>query len=148
MRINDPADPRVPPLGRDRLWRGLVLRAEQPLAFVPWLDECSIVRDGSDLVRTLRFGQRIVRDRVRFHAPVAVVYALAEEADGSSFLLRMQIDQPTLDGLFVRFTYECRSPDHREGDPHADAIREAYRLADIDTVRRIRQLAASGRLER
>jgi hypothetical protein len=147
VQINDPNDPRVAPMRRNQLWRGLVMRAEFPTSFVPWLDECSIERDGGDLLRTLRFGQQIVHDRVHFDGEDAVDYTVTDADTGSSFHMSMRIEQPTLDALFVRFTYEAWSPDHHDGDPHAGAVREAYRLADIDTVFRIRQLADSGLLD-
>ena len=148
VQINDPDDTRIAPMRREQLWRGLMMRAEFPATFVPWLDECSIERDGYDLLRTLRFGSQIVHDRVHFEGEDAVDYTvLDDDGEGSSFRMSMRIEQPTLDGLFVRFTYEAWSPDHHDGDPHANAVREAYRLADIDTVFRIRQLADSGLLD-
>jgi Domain of unknown function (DUF1857) len=145
VQINDPADPRVMPLRRNQLWRGLVMRAEFPASFVPWLDDCSIERDGTDLLRTLHFGQQTVRDRVRFDGEDAVDYTvLADDDTASSFRMSMRIEQPSADALFVRFTYEAYSADHRDSGPHVGAVREAYRLADIDTIFRIRQLADSG----
>ena len=147
VQINDPDDPRIAPMRRDQLWRGLVMRAQFPATFVPWLDDCRIEHDGGDLVRTLRFGHQIVHDRVHFDGEEAVDYTVTDDDGESSFRMSMRIEQPTLDGLFVRFTYEAWSPDHHEGDPHVGAIREAYRLSDIDTVFRIRQLADSGLLD-
>lgn len=147
VQVNDRDDPRVTPMARAQLWRGLVMRARFPASFVPWLDECTIERDGEDLLRTLRFGQQIVRDRVHFDDDTAVEYTIVDAAEGSSFRMSMRIEQPTRDGLFVRFTYESWSPDHQDGDSHVGAIREAYRLADIDTIFRIRQLAQSGLLD-
>ncbi|HEY2344281.1 MAG TPA: AtaL-like protein [Xanthomonadaceae bacterium] len=147
VQINDPDDPRVAPMRREQLWRGLVMRAQFPASFVPWLDDCSIEQDGADLLRTLRFGSQVVHDRVHFDGEDAVDYTVTDDDDGSSFRMSMRIEQPTLDALFVRFTYESWSPDHHAGDPHIGAVREAYRLADIDTVFRIRQLADSGLLD-
>jgi hypothetical protein len=151
VQINDPSDPRVTPLRRDQLWRGLVMRAEFPASFVPWLDDCSIERDGGDLLRTLRFGEQVVHDRVRFDGHDAVDYEVLAEPDAdaaqSTFRMSMRIEQPAPALLFVRFTYEAHSADHRDDGPHVGAVKEAYRLADIDTVFRIRQLADSGLLE-
>ena len=151
VQINDPDDPRVAPLRRDQLWRGLVMRAEFPASFVPWLDDCRIERDGHDLQRTLRFGQQIVRDRVRFDGHDAVDYEVLADPDADApqpaFRMSMRIEQPSPDALFVRFTYAAHSADHRDDGPHVGAVKEAYRLADIDTVFRIRQLADSGLLD-
>ena len=150
VQINDPADPRVTPLRRDQLWRGLQMRAEYPASFMPWLDECRIERDGADLLRTLRFGLQLVRDRVRFDGEDAVDYEVLADPDAesaASFRMSMRIEQPAPEALFVRFTYEARSEDHRDDGPHVGAVKEAYRLADIDTIFRIRQLADSGLLD-
>jgi hypothetical protein len=148
VQINDPADARVAPMRREQLWRGLVMRAEFPASFVPWLDDCSIERAGGDLLRTLRFGQQVVRDRVHFDAEDAVDYTvLGDDDDGATFRMSMRIEQPAADTLFVRFTYEAYSADHRDEGPHIGAVKEAYRLADIDTVFRIRQLADAGALD-
>ena len=146
VQINDPHDPRVTPLTREQLWRGLVLRAEFPCTFVPWLDGCEIERESEHtLVRTLTFGNQIVRERVRFDPQRSVHYeVLGGEAH---YRLSMRIEERGDDELYVRFLYEAESPDHREGGPLAGAIKEAYRFADTDTVFRIRQLAASGVLD-
>jgi len=146
VQINDPRDPRVAPLTHEQLWRGLVLRAEFPGTFVPWLDGCEIEREGEHaLVRTLTFGSQVVRERVRFDPQRSVDYeVLGGEAH---YRLSMRIEERGDDELYVRFLYEAESPDHREGGPLAGAIKEAYRFADIDTVFRIRQLAASGVLD-
>jgi hypothetical protein len=156
VQINDPADPRVTPLRRDQLWRGLQMRAEFPASFMPWLDDCEIERDGAGLRRTLHFGSQVVRDRVRFDGEDAVEYEVLADPEAESaadagtvpaFRMSMRIEQPATDVLFVRFTYEARSEDHRDDGPHVGAVKEAYRLADIDTIFRIRQLADSGLLD-
>ena len=43
IQINDPLNPLIDPLSREQLWRGLVLRAENPLLFVMGLDRFEIV---------------------------------------------------------------------------------------------------------
>ena len=147
VQINDVLDPRVAPMTRDQLWRGLVLRAKFPKAFVPWLDECEVEHAGDDLLRTLRFGTQVVHDRVRFEPGSQVSFETVDADEGRAFRMNMRIEEPAPGALFVRFTYDARSPEHSADDPHAGAIKEAYRLADIDTVFRIRQLADSGVLD-
>ena len=43
VEINDPLNPLIDTLTRDQLWRGLVMRAESPKLFIPWLDECKLL---------------------------------------------------------------------------------------------------------
>jgi len=65
--INDPLNPLIEPLTRNRLWQGLVLRAEQPMRFVPHLDQCDLLqRTGDVLQRELRYGTLVIRDEVTF----------------------------------------------------------------------------------
>ena len=67
IQINDPFNPLIDPLSREQLWRGLVLRAENPMLFVMALDGFEIVERGDNmLARELRFGKLTLRDRVRF----------------------------------------------------------------------------------
>ena len=48
---NDPADP---PLTRSLVWRGLVMKAENPLPFVPVISSCTVIERRSDgLVREI-----------------------------------------------------------------------------------------------
>jgi hypothetical protein len=146
VQINDPHDPRVAPLTRAQLWRGLVLRAEFPGTFVPWLDACEIERESEGvMVRTLTFGAQVVKERVRFDPQRSVDYQVLDSEAHYHLVMRIESRDPG--ELFLRFVYEAESPDHREGSPLAGAINEAYRFADIDTVFRIRQLAASGVLD-
>ncbi|WP_051278711.1 AtaL-like protein [Solimonas flava] len=147
VQINDPRDERLEALSRLQLWRGLLLRAQTPQLFIPWLDSAAIDSDDDGtLTRTLRFGDYEVRDRVSFAEP-AVHYEIVGPQSDSRFSLTMRIEEPSPGMLFVRFTYEALSVDHHAQSPLGDMVKGAYRMADEDTVFRIRQLAASGVLD-
>ncbi|MFT4046970.1 MAG: DUF1857 family protein [Solimonas sp.] len=148
VQINDPRDWRIEALTRTQLWRGLLLRAQTPKLFIPWLDSADIAAavDGS-LTRILRFGDFEVRDRVSFVDGQSVYYEVDDTRADTRFTLTMRIEEPQPQALFVRFTYEARSVDHYAQSPLGDMVKSAYRHADEDTVFRIRQLAASGALE-
>jgi hypothetical protein len=148
VQINDPRDERIEALRRDQLWRGLVLRAQTPKLFIPWLDDADIesAADGM-LTRVLHFGNFEVRDRVSFDDGTRVHYEIEDAGADARFSLTMMIEEPAPGALFVRFTYRAQSVDHHAQNPLSDMVRSAYRHADEDTVFRIRQLAASGVLE-
>jgi len=148
--INDPNTPLIEPLSVQQVWRGLVLRAEKPEMFVPWLDACVITaRSEQGLERELRFGASRIRDQVTFHAPLQVQYHVPAQQDIPLSSLSMRIEIPQQDVLIVRFEYEDEMPE--SADPQEKLYQEircsAYREADIDTVRTIRELAAQGRLD-
>ncbi len=150
IEINMPDNPLVARLSREQLWRGLVLRAERPTLFQLGLDRCQITgRSAASLSRTLHFGKLIVHDTVHFKPEEQVHYHVPQQAEIPASDLRMTIEEPEPDVLFVRFEYD----DHQETDESAevsfynDFRREAYKEADIDTVRMIRQLAQEGQLD-
>jgi hypothetical protein len=143
IQINDPLNPLIDPLSREQLWRGLVLRAENPLLFVMALDGFEIVERGDNmLARELRFGKLTLRDRVRFELMKQVRYEIEAAGESPAASLVMTIEEPEPEQLFVRFDYETL-----QGDTAApiDAFyssfaKQAYIEADIDTVGTIRRL--------
>jgi hypothetical protein len=148
VQINDPRNPMVEPMSRQQLWRALVLRAQAPHLFIPWLDDSDINETASgSLERQLRFGDYRVRDRVRFDEEECVEYTVLESERPACFSLTMRIEEPAPGELFVRFLYASHSADHHAGSPLGDLIKAAYRQSDEETVFRIRQIVASGALE-
>ncbi len=150
IEINMPGNPLVMPITREQLWRGLVLRAERPTLFLLGLDSCDITaRSPAGLSRTLRFGQLVVHDEVKFEPQQNVHYHVPQQEQIPASDLTMTIEEPEPGVLFVRFEYDDHN-DARETDEESfynDFRREAYKEADIDTIRMIRQLAQEGRLD-
>jgi hypothetical protein len=147
IQINDPLNPFVDSMTREQVWEGLVLRAEQPQLFVLGLDRCAILsRDGNVLERELHYGQAVVRDRVTLMPETSVRYDILPTANYVGGSLTMAIEQPDERQLFLRFTYATTLPIADDPNAAADAlqtqeiVKSAYREADIDTVRMIRQL--------
>lgn len=149
IEINDLLNPLVDVLTRDQLWRGLVLRAEQPKLFVSYLDECTHVeRDGDVLTRELRYDALLIRDTVTFTPQHSVHYDVPAQGEIPASRLVVTIEEPQEGALFVRFAYD----DGRSEDDNMDAFysefrRSAYKEADIDTIKTIRELATQGRLQ-
>lgn len=144
VQVNDPLNPLAETLTRDQLWQGLVLRAEQPQLFVLGLDSCTILsRTADTLERELHYGHATVRDRVTLTTNKSVRYdILATDAHvGGS--LTMTIEQPDALQLFLRFEYATTlpMPDTEDDRQTSEIVKSAYREADIDTVRLIREYA-------
>lgn len=149
IEVNDPLNPLLGTLSREQLWRGLVLRAEQPGLFVLGLDECIIHnREDSTLERELRYGQAVVRDRVTLSPMDHVRYETAATDEHVGGSLVMAIEALSETHLFIRFTYSTTLPENNgSNDPrYSEFVKSAYREADIDTVQRIREYAQSGQL--
>lgn len=150
IEINDPLNPLIDPLTREQLWRGLVLRAQAPKIFVPWLDFCD-VRESSEgvLLRELHYGTLVVHDSVTFAPRQRVYYDVPAQKDIPASSLTMTIEEPEPGILFVRFEYD--DGNHETGQTvealYDDFRRSAYLESDIDTIRVIRQLAEQGRFD-
>jgi hypothetical protein len=148
VEINDPLNPLIEPLSRAQLWRGLVLRAEQPKMFVPHLEACDILEKSAALVeRELRYGDTVIRDRVSYLPQMQVHYHVPQQNDIPMSDLTMTIEEPQPGVLYVRFIYD----DHKAGEDPAEAFynefrRSAYQESDIDTIRTVRELAENGSL--
>jgi Domain of unknown function (DUF1857) len=152
IEINDPLNPLIDSLTREQLWRGLVMRAEQPLLFVEHLDDCRLSdKSVQSVTRELRYGKVTVKDVVSYLPLLQVRYQVPKQQDIGGSSLIMTIEEPEQELLFVRFEYE---DDVVERQPAAQAEQEfydefrrsAYQEADIDTIRVIRELAADGKL--
>ena len=149
IEINDPLNPLIDRLSREQLWRGLVLRAETPMDFVPHLDNCRIVeRDGLTLARELHYGDLVVHDRVAFQPLHKVTYHVPRQKDIPESRLTMTIEEPEPDILFVRFLYDDGASEEQDAADafYNDFRRSAYKESDIDTIRTIREMAETGRL--
>lgn len=152
VRVNDPLNPLLDALTRAQLWRGLMLRAEQPTQFVFGLMGFVIrsrapatATDSAWLARTLDFGNFQVHDRVLLTDGEQTLTATEAGSSWPASRLCIRIEGPAEPLLALRFVYEFDSAE--PADPPIEALRrQAYRQADIDTVGRIRELARLGEL--
>jgi hypothetical protein len=152
IEINDPLNPLIDPLTREQLWRGLVMRAEQPMLFVEHLDECRLSDQSMQSVtRELRYGKVTIKDVVSYLPQLQVRYQVPKQQDIAGSSLIMTIEEPGPEMLFVRFEYEDEAVERQpaaqaEQEFYDEFRRSAYEEADIDTIRMIRELAAEGKL--
>lgn len=150
IEINNPANSLIPTLSLEHLWQGLILRAKSPKLFVPHLDECHLLETTENTVsRASHFGKLVVHDTVTFSPYEHVHYQVPPQGEVPASSLKMTIESPQPDVLFVRFVYEDAKG---EADNATDAMydefrKSAYHEADIDTIRIIRDLAHEGRLD-
>jgi len=148
--VNDPCQGGVP-LTRSELWQGLVRRVEDPTAFVESLDKAAILERGPNwLTRELWFGDLCVRDKVLLEPETQVRHETEASEQHFGGTMTMTIEEPAPGVMFVRFVYATPLPD--TAPPETDAgdayfapwVKSAYQQADIDTILRIRELAAAG----
>lgn len=150
VEVNDLSDRNAIVLSREEIWFGLLCRAENARPFLPGLESCTIIeRSDDELVRELNFGPAVIRDRVRFRELEWISFeseATAEHAGGS---LTISIEEPEPGLYFLRFKYATSLPDvaGSEDATYAGIVRSAYHQSDLDTLKVIRMIAESSRLQ-
>ena len=146
VKVNDPLHPLLEPLTRAQLWRGLLLRAEQPGIFMAHLTSSRIVARGKALLaRELDFGPFKVRDRVRIESMQRIVIEAEAAQENSVGTLTIDIEEPGDALLQLRFDYQLQRPKRENSVQEAmydQFIKSAYLQADLDCVRIIRQRVA------
>jgi len=150
IEINDPLNPLIDTVTREQLWRGLVLRAEDPKRFVPHLDECTIIeRSSGSFTRRLRYGELVIDDRVHLTPLQEVRYEVHAQGEIAQSRLSMRIEAPSEGVLWVRFFYDDgnASAGDEMGKMYEEFKKSAYQEADRDTVKIVRQLASEGKLD-
>lgn len=148
--VNEPTDPLIADLSREELWFGLLCRAENPRPFLPGLDSCTIVERGENtLIRDLRFGKLLIRDRVELRPMDCVRFESERTSEHAGGCLTITIEEPEPNALVLRFVYQTTLADgglDADG-AYAQFVKSAYHESDIDTVRVIRMIADSSRLQ-
>lgn len=149
VEINDLSNPMIEVITREQLWRGLVLRAESPKMFISYIDQVAITdRTEVSMTREIQYGQLFVTDYVRLEHSDYVHYEVPAQNEIPPSTLRMTIEEPEPEHLFVRFCYEdSHTAEEDEANEMYDEYRRsAYHEADVDTIRVIRELAEGGLL--
>lgn len=150
VEINDPLFPLLPHLTREQIWAGLMLRAHAPQRFIHGLDGAVVEEVPSDdattvLRRTLDFGAFTVRDLVRMRPQESMHTEIEAGAEWPQSRLIISIEEPEGGGLYLRFVYEW---DQASAGSELDHVmlalrKQAYHDSDLDTVVRLRELAAN-----
>ena len=150
VQINDPLNPLIDPLTRDQLWRGLMRFVETPVAFVAGLDKGTVTtRRDNHLQRELQFGRLCVCDEVTLVPMQSIHVATRASPEIPAGSLTITIEDHGTELLFVRFLYQTFPMGHPPvGEEYRDAVKVAYKHAGIDIIRRIREYADEGRLDR
>src|SRR5438874_1861644 len=84
IAVNRDTDQRHPKLSRSEIWKGLVLKADNALPFVPGMAKCDVIeRAANGLVRDIVFRGEGAREKVTFYPEEKVVFLrLSGNADG------------------------------------------------------------------
>ena len=147
IKVND--DPRETPLPRSLVWRGLVMKAENPLPFVPVISSCQILERRNDgLVREIVDKGDAITEIVTFHPERMVKF---ERTSGR--VLGTILNEIIEDGdgdLALKFTFtlsiEGVAPGSAEEEQFVSQMEAGYLMAVQATLKAMRQLAGDNAL--
>lgn len=152
IEINNPLLPLLDPLDRNDLWQGLVRRAYAPEQFILGLEDARVEIVSSEgattvLQRTLNYGAFRVNDRVTLRHDEVMITEVRGGEGMPRARLTITIEEPAASRLYLRFLYELDQDEPAAGldAVTADLRRQAWFASDLDTVARIRELAATRR---
>ena len=144
VQINDLNNPLQEFLNREQLWLGLWQRVEQPEIFLPGLDSSQILERGADGIRRrLDFGNAHIHDRVTYVEQAWLQFAIASGDGHAGGVLRITLEEPEPQALFLRFTYQTTLNQEGENGTYAEYVKSAYVESDLETVR-VSRLLVSG----
>jgi len=152
VQINDPSLPGVDWLTRQQLWFGLVARAWKPTRFILGLEDAQVIQTSQQgnittLARVLNYGPFQIADTMELHEEERTETRITANQFCGDSTLTISIEEPDQGELWLRFQYQVSDAPSAGDVPGAsshdvDEIRkQAYRAADIDTVKMIRELA-------
>lgn len=135
-----------PELDRDQVWRGLEMKAENALPFVPGMTKCEVVeREGNMILRDVTFAGNSHREKILLHKPVQVHF---ERVGENGFIENTISDSEQ--GLQLAFTFGLNFPGTEPGSDaeraKGDEMKGSYIGAVAATLERVRQMVRSGEL--
>jgi hypothetical protein len=144
VAVNDPSNDFT--LSRAELWQGLILRAEAPDLFMAHIDSVEIIeRSDVHLLRKMIIGAMHIQDRIHLVNELHVRYDTEPSEQHAGGTLLMKIEEPESNMLFVRFHYQTPMDDQGEEEEYAKFLKAAWQQTDLETIQKIRELAAEGR---
>jgi len=131
--VNEPSDIE---LSRSQVWRGLMMKAENALPFVPGMQRCDLIERGEGfLLREIEIDGRTIRERVTFE-PERLVHF--EQISGASGWIDNVIEEKPDGSLVLRFSFGV--PD--EDVDRVKGLEPIYRKAVAATLATVRRLVA------
>jgi hypothetical protein len=137
-------------LTRDLVWRGLVMKAENALPFVPAMQECTVVsRSENGLVRNVMTRGERFTERVTFTPQVQVLFERTDATGNDAGWIANVLSEGER-GLLLTFVLNVVIPDTEPGSAEefrrGEAIKASYIEAIEATLRTMRTLAGQGAL--
>jgi hypothetical protein len=147
IKVN--TDPREPALSRSLVWRGLVMKAENPLPFVPVISHCRVIERGPNrLVREIVDKGDTITEFVTFEPERMVKFERTSGRVLGTILNEIVEDD---DGaLALKFTFQLTvegiAPGSAAEREFAGQMEEGYLMAVAATLKAMRTFARDNAL--
>jgi hypothetical protein len=147
IKIN--ADPREPTLTRSLVWRGLMMKAENPLPFVPVISDCRIIeRHGDQFTREIVDKGDTITEVVTFYPERMVKFErVSGRVLGTIF---NEIIEEGAGDLALKFTFNLAVEGMADGSAEerefAGQMEQGYLMAVAATLNAMRKLARADAL--
>jgi hypothetical protein len=148
IKVN--ADPKEPPLTRSLVWRGLVMKAENPLPFVPVISSCKVLERRTDgLTREIVDKGDTIAEVVTFEPEHVVKF---ERTSGRVLgTILNEIIEDEHGDLALKFTFtltvDGMEADSAEEQEFAEQMKQGYLMAVAATLKAMRKLAKNSALK-
>lgn len=148
LQVNDPGNPRIPPMSRAELWRGLLVRVESPQRFELGPDRCEarVGERGDERLRSIHFGSLRFEDRVRLEPEQRIVFVPQPHEGAAPVHLTITLEEPAAGALFLRFVYSTEGELCAEDKALQGYREQAWLEHDRDMLRTLRDWQRSGHL--
>ena len=133
-------------ISREQMWKGLVMKAEYAVPFVPAMKECRILERFDDgFLREVHLRGSVMRERIVFTPEVEVYFKRVDPPNGG-WITNVISDSNR--GLLLTFTFALTFPGIAEGSnderQHGDAVKDSYVAAISATLAETRRRAREG----
>ena len=145
MPIND----REPYLTRSQIWRGLVLKAENPVPFLDAMSACNVIERGDNwLLRDFTLRGEDMQERVTFEPEERVTFVRTKSSAMGTVMNEIV---ETNDGeMGLRFTFSLDVEGLKDGSVEeaefADRMSKSYFQGVESTLAEIRRRVTAGEL--
>ena len=139
----------VPILTKEQVWRGLVMKAENAVLFVPSITSCEIVeRHAQGFLREVVIGADRFREEITLTPQVEVLFERVGTESNAGWITNVISESEH--GLLLTFTFAVNIPGTEPDTPaekkRGEEMRDSYVGAVKATLARVRQLVCGGKL--
>ena len=141
--VNEPGQPT---LTRSDVWKGLVMKADNALPFVPAMTHCQVLNRESDrvFVREIEFRGERCRERITLSPEERVEFV---RLDGSVLGTILNLIEDDEKGLGLRFSFKLQLAGVKDGSPeeieYGKIVEKDYLKAVDATLAAIRKMKTS-----